>query len=1146
MNTGTRCAHLGSLVLMLCCLSLTGCGGGGEEDVLDSLYEEGGSSGIAPVSDTEGGNSVAPTVDKSMLAEAARKATECLNGMSGEYEGFFQSGQARVELKRTEELYQIIEPVSQRVSNSPAPPLTMAEELKTEVLPPLLDAIKRADLAELHFRREYTKNNFGYSPFSKTSHEIHHGIRAARGILDKIQHNIPVANRLTTGPPPVIGGPPPTNRSFGYLRSLGVAPTTYQNYQARGVADAIPWRMMVDPPAQPYQLEPEETLDLEAAGADVNATTFYNPVNVLYPVMASTHVGLGLNEAKGQQRLIWSLSPRLRKGVVKGIQLQKSDIMALSADGQYFAARPERTSIIGLFDVKKGAAVGQIDFEFAAGGNERLFFGVDNRLLVFDGRTLTAWSVPNLKQEYVTETVPVTLRSPWHPGYGWSVSPGGRYLALPSNYNSVEQVQFYDLTTGEAAANLFPSGQISSRFLATSFSKDGTKLAVLIDGYRDTKIEIWDIASGRISASFTKDAALSSAVNGDSKYQGPSVDWFPDGRRILLYGKGVFDTETGQGTRLISSTVRYPVKPIGGDNVAVVMNKKFVTYDLNQFPANPVRWTTESLKNEVVAADNPFAVVQQGGKPSASETDRSSVEYCTAPANRTWVATADPQQSSLSSSSTLSIPGFSNEHVYHAALAANHSRIVVGYTNESTRIYNGKVSDLESLKSWVEFSDLTPSGSRQKHEMPFPCGLQAISPDGTHFLTRSFEGFNRIDIWKLDSGTHVVGLIPYLTGRSDGGAAVLWADFVDESHILTLSASQLTCWSIPDGKAIYEVSISDLTGWPIFSPGRNQLALLSQSGALSLIHSLTGEFLGQIEKLNIEGDLKTCSFRADGQELAILSEPAGGGIVSLLDITTGEISKSFPIPLTGNELEWCDDEYLLIDGGYCISLEKNAVAWIFNLDGVRVASGSSPVKYFLSKKTYNDPHTLMSRVLPGEEIQRAVEMNTPPNEVVLAEGGSLALDIQIPSPPGRSNFSEEVKTSLVNKFGDFGITISPSASLTLVVRGSQGKTGEGISLSRFGGWFDRGVEIDEERVRWTLSIKEENQTLWQRTSSANNTGSVKLDEGASGQAAISQAEQKLRENMWNSAADKLLRFEIPKYVFGPDAGKGLGSTKLGE
>ncbi|WP_417851610.1 hypothetical protein [Thalassoglobus sp.] len=1129
------------LCLILCIL---GCGGGG-----DSSDPYGREDAPPPTADSPGGGggSTGGSVSKFDSAKAneyIRSTAEYLNGMSNEYESLAGSGEQQVELKRTEQLYQLMSPLSQKALALPSPDVSEAQKLKSSSLESLLEAIKRAQIAELHFARKYDTSGFGFMSFgANRGHEISHGISIAKKFLIHFQKNLPVAEKLTTGAPPTIGGPPATNRSFGYLHSVKLDPAEYRSVHDRtGSAEMIPWRLRVDEPVQPYEIDEATVVEIDAPSAEVAGTPFYTPMKVLHPLMPSLHVGLGLNELPSHNRQIWSLEPKQRRGIVKKIQLQKSQLMALSADGLLFAARPENTSIIGLFDVKKGTAIGQIDKEFAPGETGSLFFAADNRLVYYDRSELSVWTTPDLKLERTIEIPTSPISRSWNPGHPFAISPGGRYFAAPGNQNFQNDIRFYDLTTGETAAQISLSGIGTIRFIATSFSLDGKKLAVLLEGPWNTWIQVWEVASGQLLASYTKDAQLSRAVDGDTKYQGPAVDWFPDGRRILLYGKGIFDTQTGQGTRLISSTVRYRVKPIGGDKIGVLQKKQFVAFDLNEIPANPTRWEAERIKTEVVAADNPFATVTEGDKPSALKMKRENSKLIEPVTEATWNVTPDPAE--IAATPAVKIDGLPAENLHHAVITRNRMSAVLGYTDKPTRIWNGEVRDSDSMKSWVFACPLNGSGTKNRFDFSFPSGFMAASPTGEKVLTRDFDGFNRFDIWNTNEKKHIAGFIPYGQGRSDGGAPILWADFIDEDRVLTATAGQISCWNVSTHESLYEIPIQSLNSWPVFSPNGKYLAVLGKQ-SLSLINTESGKIEGYLPSLGLNGDLTSIAFNAQGDKIAINSSPNGGGEIAILGVDSGVVETTFPIPLSGSQLTWPQAGFLLVDGGYCVSIEKRAVAWIYQLNGVRVQSGPGEMQFYLSQEKYREPMTLQSQSLPTTETINALATKDPPNEIALSSGGTIAMDIQVLVPPGSSNFAADVKESLRSKFAENNITVDSAAKLKLVVRGSQGKTGGGISIGRIGPSFSDRSDIDEERVTWTLSIIQDNQTLWQRSISANNTGGVDLDEGVTGQAAINQANQQLNAKMWEKATSILLNFNVPKYVFGPESGKGLGSTQLG-
>ncbi|TWT47045.1 hypothetical protein KOR42_42420 [Thalassoglobus neptunius] len=1130
----------------LICVLLLGCGGGSDPGGSVDPYADapGSDQPGSLVSGAQSPFGTGSSADLPALKEAVREITNLLNGMSNEYEGLAGSGKQSIQLTQTEQLYQKMSPIESKVSQMQAPNAEEARTLKSEVLESLLDAIKRAEIAELHLERQYDFNSFGsFSGFGGRGHDIHDGISIARSALNLSQRNLPVAEKLTTGPPASIGGAPPTNRSFGYLRGLGVSEAQYRSMSQRSPGqDPVPWQMQADPAIYPYELSEEAMLEIDVPSTDSPPGPFYTPLRILYPQMPSLVVGLGLNERTGHQRVIWQLDPKKRLGLVKSLQLQDSHLMALSPDGRYFAAQPEKTNIIGLYDIDQRKPIAQTNHEIPLGGAAFLMFAADNRLVLYDGAVAKVWTVPNLELEHTIEIGRDARRSVWYPGTSWALSPGGRYLAVPGNTGFTYDIMFYDLTTGQPAAQIDMSGSRSISHVASAFSCDGSKLAVLMDGSWNTWIQIWDVVSGRLLASYENEGSLSRAVDGERKYQGPSVDWFPDGKRILVYGKGIFNTETGAGEKFLTSNVFYRLGLLTDQHIGVVQRDVFDTFDLEEVPTNLTRWNSEQLASEAMVADNPFEITPTGGKNVATVTDRSQVQYVHVERQPLWNLHPDPAQTP--SSSTGQINGFTGQHVYHASLTPSENMAVAGYTNQAIRIWNGKTSDLDKLKSWIEYGDISSATRPERFEFSFPSGFHGISPSGKFVVTRDLEGFNRFDLWDLESKSHVAGFFPYDQGRSDGGAPILWCEFLDDSHLFTMAEKQLTLWSVPEGKAVYEVFLDSVQNWPVFSPGRKQLALL-EGGGITVIASDTGEVLARGDQLGLSGELSVVAYTADGTSLALLSSPPGGGEMAIIDTATGQLKTSFPLPMSGKTLQWYGNDFVLVDGGYLVSVDKKAVAWIYNLDGLRIASQGGEKNWFLSQIKSNDPYQLLNTPLPTSQAVNALASADPPIDLLLQPGGSIALDIQVPTPPNRGGFSQEVTEAMTRQFASHNVRIDPSSPLRLVIRGEHGKTGDGISLGRYGSLFSRDSDLDEERVTWTLSIRQGEQTLWQRSSSTNNTGSVDIEDGVTGDAAIQQAAAQLSERMWTNAASSLLRFELPRYVFGQNAGRGLGSSKLG-
>jgi WD40 repeat protein len=117
-------------------------------------------------------------------------------------------------------------------------------------------------------------------------------------------------------------------------------------------------------------------------------------------------------------------------------------------------------------------------------------------------------------------------------------SPGRRYLAMPSS--KYDRVLLYDLTTAELAGELpLPDG---AQTLGLAFAPDGKQLAGLFKVDDTKRLLAWNLDAGTGSAHFTLG---SEAVPNVRAYQGPALDWMPDGGGWVVYGRRIVDAQSG-------------------------------------------------------------------------------------------------------------------------------------------------------------------------------------------------------------------------------------------------------------------------------------------------------------------------------------------------------------------------------------------------------------------------------------------------------------------------------------------------------------------------------------------------------------------------------------------------------------------------
>ncbi len=82
--------------------------------------------------------------------------------------------------------------------------------------------------------------------------------------------------------------------------------------------------------------------------------------------------------------------------------------------------------------------------------------------------------------------------------------------------------------------------------------------------------------------------------------------------------------------------------------------------------------------------------------------------------------------------------------------------------------------------------DLRTGEPLAQFDVPFPAEFVDLSPDGKLGLFRIDRTKDRLDIWDLENGQHVLGFRPF---DESGGQdrQVDWARFIDENHVITVS-----------------------------------------------------------------------------------------------------------------------------------------------------------------------------------------------------------------------------------------------------------------------------------------------------------------------------------------------------------------------
>lgn len=327
---------------------------------------------------------------------------------------------------------------------------------------------------------------------------------------------------------------------------LGLMPGDKPGAAGAGAENAD-WTVAVDPSTWKLELAPGKDLSITVPPA------FWGD-SLVFPTTPSPFVVVGGNGNANEGREVWDLRTRKRAGGLRG-ELKVSKPLAVSPDGQFFAAKGNIGKQVGVWSLKAGRGIRALDvtspftdfLDFA--GPDQIVTGVINE------RLFQVWN-------YQTGALVHEIRVPVAPEKeSPALSPGRKYLALASSQDS--RLRVYDLTSGTlaGAVNIPKEGAFPPKCLGLTFSDDGTELAGVFETFPKLHVIVWDVAKGELITGHTFDDK--SGVKKDMQPQGRALEWMPGGKAWLLFGSSVVDRKTGKKvwTLPIDEHAGYPEGP---------------------------------------------------------------------------------------------------------------------------------------------------------------------------------------------------------------------------------------------------------------------------------------------------------------------------------------------------------------------------------------------------------------------------------------------------------------------------------------------------------------------------------------------------------------------------------------------------------
>ncbi len=308
---------------------------------------------------------------------------------------------------------------------------------------------------------------------------------------------------------------------------------------AAGGPALVPWVVKPDP------LPAGLTLPQKAEGTIAITAPSHGPNNVvndvIFPTSPSPFVSVAAKGPIYDAHEIWDLRSMKKVGRVE--PEDPFTTAALSPDGAYWA-KPN-FMLKGLPGADVYAVADGRHFRITVTNDKSTV--IENVDFAGPGELVTMHGVSGKDGTNVVVKVWDVKKQALVLGFGApgsldrnqrAFSPGRRYIALANS--QYDRVLLCDLKGGHRAGELpLPAG---SKCLGLAFSPDGQSLAGLFRIDNSTRILAWNLDAGTGSAHLMLDPA---AVPKVSVYQGPALEWLPEGDGWLLYGRALVDRKSG-------------------------------------------------------------------------------------------------------------------------------------------------------------------------------------------------------------------------------------------------------------------------------------------------------------------------------------------------------------------------------------------------------------------------------------------------------------------------------------------------------------------------------------------------------------------------------------------------------------------------
>jgi len=926
------------------------------------------------------------------------------------------------------------------------------------------------------------------------------------------------------------------------------------------------WKVEVDPPAEPLAMDDVKKFNIKTVDGYLQSNF------VTYPETPSPFVLVGQNGSNKESREVWNLVTGAKEGAVKGPRISGNNI-GFSPDGAYVAwFRHEGTGGgVEVYDIKAKKSLGALAVDSNKFNVGRVCLPTSKRVVALSNvhRGILTWKLPSGDLEWQ-----ITMGEKGQPEPRQAFSPGGRFLAVVSDFLA-KSVDIYDLDKGEKAGSIEFAANSTNDLLGMAFSRDGKELAAAYgQSYTDKsqRIVIWNAATGAVASDFELPNLDQKKL--DMLSSKTSLQWFPDGKRLLLNGTSVIDRE--------SKTIvfEFPKQSLDFHTALtrrVLSDTQIASWDGTNKSAiiSPLELKAEEIaRAKEVAAAGGLMFDAKLPKLTAFQRDKAADR---SKVDAAWKAAADPAPSegklaanvplksgngrarelelSRPDAGIICVRMTDDEDNSQAAISGliPRTHLVTGNNRSRIRI---RIPPVPCQKNWLELYDGVKRAPAGRIDIDFPCELMAVSPNGTRVLVQAIDGDGRLDVFGAD-GQHIAGCRPFQDESEKQKREIVSAVFLDENTVAACSLDDhLIAFRLPTCEPVFAV---DDAGTLAVSPGGKLIATCADK-KVELRDAVTGEGRGSVP---LEADVQAISFSPKGDRLAVLTVGRTGTAVVLVDLASGSTT-SVPTPQGVAPLIWCGDNEVMIGSPntselistrkgvnvdralMLVDLSRKAVLWSYiygTQDDVSFGQRSSDGRFWLvGASAKGKAGQITAIALPDAATKKFATDKKFDAQALVKPGASIALKFEVLSPAGIEGYAQKARAFVEEAIKSNELTIKESAPVQLVVTIATGNATGNITLQALGGFGgQKPPDITVQRKAAVVRVAYESggKAVWESKHDLSNDffGITRLPEGK-------DAQTVLDENMWQRALSILEKNQPPTHVFSAESARGLGTSRL--